>query len=120
MRKYLLRWCYHFHGNKPSKRGQWLNGGEGEAASVSRENLRCAVVEAKDIITREVFPLYECDGQDFVLFQWKAALAVQTGVTRLDGLRMICRDQYVEVFVTGEVNIHPITRPDYDFQSLKR
>ena len=124
MRKYLLRWCYHFNGSKPSVRGQWSPGGsEGDAASVSREGLRCAVIEAKDIRTREVFPLYECDGQDFVIFQWIATQSYSgfsRGAHSVDGLRIIARDQYIEAMVNGDVNPFPISAPNFNFQSLKR
>lgn len=120
-----LRWCFHYHDNKPSVRGQWFGGEEGAAASVSKENLRCAVAEAQDMRTWEIFPLYECDGQDFIIFQWitlrhLGCFSGPLGFIRLEGLRIISRYQYIEVLRNGEVNIFPVEKPNENFQSLKR
>lgn len=125
MKNYLLRWCYHFH-NKPSVRGQWSPAApEGAASLISREGLKCAVIEAKDFRTREVFPLFECDGQDFIIFQWIASRTVQglpsvMGASKIEGLRIIARNQYIEAYTNGEVEIKEIEIPNESFQSLKR
>jgi hypothetical protein len=125
LKRYLLRWCYRYHDGKPDKRGQWLNGVEGEAARITRENLLVAVIEAKDWETRDVFPLYECPGQDFVLFQWLATQRIRMGGPicygegAVVGLRILARNEIVDVFTNGEIVKKP-TNHDYDFASLRK
>ena len=126
MQNLLLRWCYVFTDGR-RKYGQWLNGVEGEAANISRENLAWAVVEAKDYFPRgEVFTIYEVAGPDFVLFQWLGRQQIQFGPTGIIhgaggvfGLRIRARDSIIDVFTNGEVLLKE-TNHDYDFVSLKK
>lgn len=125
MRLYQLRWRYDFPDREPI-RGVWSpSAKEGAAAKISREGLRYAMVEARDLRREKTFVMYTCEGQDFVLFQWIATLHVQQGVmnsravTQVDGLRIIARNEIIECMVNGDVNIKPITTPDFNFKSLK-
>lgn len=83
------------------------------------------MVEAKNLVTRDVSVLYACDAADFVIFQWMAALFCGVGGSgsigrRIEGLRIISRDESIEVLINGDVQIWPRQDHNFNFKSLMR
>lgn len=72
-----------------------------KACFQNKEYLLRASIEAKDIVTRQVFVLAECSGQDFVNFEWLAQVRAfdLTGSKKLPstniGLVLVTRDKRV-------------------------
>ncbi len=110
-RKYLLRWRYDY----PNKIicGMWSNPGEhpsNKAWCQNKEGLIRASIEGKDILTKKILVLAECDGHDFRNFQWIAAARVPamsvkgdyTPLTQLVGMKLLTTDRELSVFDTGQ------------------
>ena len=121
-RQHLLRWRFDYSGNRPAKYGIWSRPGETpevQAWCQNKEGLVRASVEAKDIFTREVRTLAECDGWDFITFQWIAVASLPaifrgtvTPLTRVVGLKMVTRETALEVYDTGDVRVAARTDGD--------
>src|SRR3990172_4226027 len=75
---YLLRWRFDFS-DKPTRYGVWNSSIE-PAWSVNKNNLVRASIEGKDMQTRETRIIAECDGWDFVNFEWVAATPIHIGL----------------------------------------
>lgn len=113
--KYLLRWRFDFANNKPSKYGQWSRPAtrpEDLAAMVNKDALVRASIEGKDRKTRQIVTIVECDGHDFVNFEWINArhhFCANLGATmiapfhRLLGLKLVTRELKACVFLDGTV-----------------
>ena len=120
---FLLRWRFDYFDGKASRWGMWSRPAtrrEDMAAYVSKVNLHRAVIEAKNIETREVFTVAECAGADFQNFQWLSS-ARFSGVGNqlisqsVYGLRLISRNQFIEATVTGGLNIIDRTEEEKNF-----
>lgn len=118
---YLVRWRFDFADSKPSRWGQWNRQGDLQkdmAAFVDKTGLRRAAVEGKNILTRAVTPLAECDGWDFVNFEWLQITAFSSSrpsagsFHKIVGLSLKTRDLITHVLTTGEVGVE--ARPDED------
>lgn len=110
--KYLLRWRYEYKDGKPPLYGQWSPGGkEGAARLADQTNLDRAMIEAKDIVKRDVFTLLECDAAEFIKFEWVTLQSVfmggkiQMGPRRVVGLRILTKYGNMEAFTSGECKI---------------
>ena len=108
---YLLRWRFDF-ADRPSRMGMWSQSGtrdEDKASFVNTTGLVRACIEGKDIATREVKALAECDGHDYVVFKWNAAFistgSFAAGQHVLTGLKLVTRDLELDVFPSGDVKI---------------
>lgn len=100
---YLLRWRFDYL-DRPSKMGQWSRPATLETDMAFFQNkegvIRCSV-EGKDVVSREVKTLAECEGWDYVNFQWMALLRNNgNGQAFLDhvGLKLITREFWIEVY----------------------
>ena len=87
-----------------------------------KDGLVRAAIEAKDVSTREVKTIVECDGWDFVNFQWDAEFRTQMGavngmgVHTLVGLKMVTRDYWISVNqFTGKVRTIKRTEEDKNY-----
>lgn len=112
---YDLR-CVFEYVSKPVWRSQWNRTGDiaSDAAYMqTKTGLLFAVIEGKNIITREIVRLAEYPGGDFCNFQWVAASFVPLNGTsgklnsRLLGLAMITRNNIITVFKDGTIKIDP-------------
>ncbi|CAB4170002.1 hypothetical protein UFOVP901_26 [uncultured Caudovirales phage] len=108
---YLLRWRFDF-ADRPSRIGMWSQSGtrdEDKASFVNTTGLVRASIEGKDVVTREVKALAECDGHDYVVFKWNAAFistgSFAAGQHVLTGLKLVTRDLELDVFPSGDVKI---------------
>lgn len=108
---YLLRWRFDF-ADRPSRMGMWSQSGtrdEDKASFVNTTGLVRASIEGKDVVTRAVKVLAECDGHDYVVFKWNAAFISHgnftTGQHVLTGLKLVTRDFELDVFPSGDVKI---------------
>lgn len=97
------------------------------AAMQPRDNIARASVEGKNVVTREVITLAECDGWDWCLFQWMEEMRYQMGDTAaaaktIVGMQLVTRSIWVEVKDTGEVTRVPRTKEDmsYHYESFGR
>jgi len=107
-----MRWRFDY-ANRPSKWGKWSSPGktpEVMAYTQNKEGVIRACIEIRDVTTQEIKPLVECDGWDFVNFQW-IAIAMTPGnfmgevrpVHALVGLKLITRDNEFAAFANGRV-----------------
>lgn len=122
--KFLLRWRFDFANNKPSKYGQWSRPATIKndlAAMVNKEALVRACIEGKDRKTKEITPIVECDGHDFVNFEWVNArhhLVANLGCSmlapfhRLLGLALVTREMKALVLLDGTVLPRPRTEAE--------
>jgi len=109
---YLLRWRFDFAG-KPCRYGMWSLPATREqdmASRVNTENLVAASIEGKDVQTRAVKTLVECDGHDFVVFEWNAAYVgginpAKGGLQMTVGLKLVTRDLEINVYPSGDVQV---------------
>jgi hypothetical protein len=115
-----LRWRFDFWGNRPSKWGKWSAPGktkEVKAWCQNKEGLCRAAIEGHHRETFEVKTLAECDGHNFVNFQWMA-LAFTPGNFRgtvrplhaLAALKLITREH--EIIVFPDASIAHRVRPE--------
>jgi hypothetical protein len=84
----------------------------------NKEGLVRASVEGKDILTREIKTLAECDGWDYVNFQWMAELRMRSdgyGTSQHVGLKLVTRDFWIEVYARGNVLRVPRTEEDKNY-----
>ena len=118
-KKYDLRWRFDYL-NHPTKKGKWSSPGnspELQAWRQNKENLTRAGIEGQDVETQQIVVLAECDGHDFVNFQWEAVAIFQDGSLRsgkaihaLSGLKILTRENEISVNSRGQV----VTRPRTD------
>ncbi len=116
---YLLRWKFEYHDSKPTKSGIWSRPAVNladMAAMNSKENLRTASIEAKHVETRAITTLAECDGYDFINFEWMAEARTPFGggetVVRLLGIKLVTRETSIHVYPSGDVKI--LARAEHD------
>jgi len=131
-RRYLVRWRFDYLDGKPTKFGSWSRPAADNDPSNQawRHNTKVsrAIVEGKDIRTREVSVLADCRGEDFVNFQWNAVarmnpLAIRGEVvpfTQLAGLKIVTRYTTIDVFETGEVFTSPRPEDNYNYATFGR
>lgn len=116
-KRYTLRWRYDFR-DRPAVYGMWGNPGNGpgnQAWAQNKEGLSRAAVEAKDLDTKEIITLAECDGHDFRNFQWMAIAKVPmnfkgqiTPTSQLVGMKLLTTDFEISVFANGVVKKQPL------------
>jgi hypothetical protein len=92
--------------------GMWSQCGtrdEDKASFVNTTGLVRASIEGKDIASRSVKVLAECDGHDYVVFKWNAAFIsygnFANGHHVLTGLKLVTRDIELDVYPSGDVKI---------------
>ena len=118
-KKYELRWRFDYAG-RPSKYGKWSSPGttpELQAWTHNKEGLARASIEGWNVLTQEIKTLAECDGWNFVNFQWMAvamtpasAVGIAKPVHALVGLKIVTRDDDLVVLASGDAEIVP--RPE--------
>lgn len=119
---FLLRWRYEWP-DRPAKFGMWNQPGDlpvNQAWAQNKDGLAYAVIESKNIKTREIADVVRCPGHDFLNFQWIAAASVSgAGLvrggfgsvvprTKLVGIKMITRDESLAVYVSGQIVRAPL------------
>jgi hypothetical protein len=120
MAMFLLRWRFDY-ADRPSKTGQWSRAATIEtdmAYYQNKEGIVRASIEGKDVITREIKTLAECDGWDYVNFQWMDVVRGRSDglCTRQHiGLKLITRDFWVEVYAKGLIKKIPRTEEDKNY-----
>lgn len=112
-KKYDLRWRFDFAG-RASKWGKWSSPGQSpelKAWSNNKEGLVRACIEGQDVETQSVSVLAECDGHDFVNFQWEAVAMMPANrigqvkpIHALVGLKLVTRDEEICVASSGGVS----------------
>lgn len=113
--KFRLRWRFDFLRNG-LQHGFWDDPGAGrggEAWKVNKDGICRACVEGIDLKTGEVKPIVECDGWDFVNFEWIAAAAMPVSpgprgvkVTgSIQGMVLVTRDKKYKVFLDGRIKV---------------
>lgn len=116
---YDLRWRFDFAG-RPSRYGKWSNPGKSDelkACYQNKEGLVRASIEGQSVLTQEITTLAECDGHDFVNFQWMAVAmtpATLVGLAKpvhaLVGLKIITRE--LELGVASDGSVAKRVRPE--------
>jgi hypothetical protein len=116
---YMLRWRFEYK-NRPAKYGIWgtATGNPVDSAYCQpTDGLVMAMIEGKNITTREIHQLAGCEGSVFRGFQWVAeaslAMAVGAGAhtprTRLSGLKLLTASHVVTVMADGSSESRLIT-----------
>lgn len=111
-----LRWRFEYTDGTAPSIGIWNRpAGNKEdldmyACFQKNRNIRVAMIEGRDVLSREYKVLFEVAGQDFCLFKWVAmasAPALFKGVARprhmLCGLQMVSRYEAWTIFPDGQV-----------------
>ncbi len=122
-RLYRLRWRFEFSDGRPPKYGQWSNPGNIEtdgAWRVNKSNLSRAAVEAECLRTFNITTLAECDGWDFVNFEWQAVASMPgfLGVEAISprgeivGLTLVTRELQLVCFINGDQAVKARTEAD--------
>lgn len=127
-RLFWLRWRFDYGDGKPTKVGMWSDPGpEGDTATKAwchnRGAVARAIIEGKNLATKEIMALAECPGVDFVNFEWMAAASVNpfrldkgyTPLTRLQGLKLKTRDRELRVYEDGRVEDSDRQQEDLSF-----
>jgi hypothetical protein len=113
---YLLRMRFDYHDGKAPWISQWGQTGPNPCDSAwaqSKTNLRRACIEGKNVTTREIVELVECDGHDFVNFEWLATASVPVGALSKEpsvksqtiGAVLVTRDTRSVVFPDGRIHV---------------
>lgn len=110
----MVRWRFDYHDGKPTKVGMWCRPAELQsdmAAFQDKTNLRRAAIEVKEALTAKVYPLVECDGPEFVNFEWAAGSPLAVSLNKpigeqklyhqIIGLTMVTRELRVTVHIDG-------------------
>jgi len=95
--KYLLRWRFDFV-DKPTRLGMW-NSPTGTAWNVNKEGIVAASIEGKNILTREVITLVQCEGHEFVNFKWHAIIKGHTGRFPARPIGMILQTRELDILM---------------------
>lgn len=124
-RRYWLRWRFEYGDGKPAKYGMWSNPGPAndlttKAWNHNRGVVKMAIVEGKDLETKQTVALAACSGEDFVNFEWMAVafvnpFNVKTGTTprtKLAGLKL--KTRYHEHRVDEGGNVETVARTPED------
>lgn len=121
--KYRLRWRFDYL-DKTAKWGMWGHPGpkgdnHTKAWCHNRGKVVRACIEGKDIVTQQIVVLAECDGHDFVNFEWAAAASLPGIIapgfgslkprSRVVGLTLVTREWRIEIIDTGEFERKPRT-----------
>lgn len=110
--KFKLRWRFDFASGL-TRYGMWslpAQTQEDMAAYQNKEGLIRASIEAQDILTADVKTLAECDGWDFLNFQWLAArFGMYVGWDKIIGLKLITREKVITVLASGDIKMQPRT-----------
>lgn len=119
---WLLRWRYEYH-NRPTKYGQWNRHGdrpEDQAWAQTKEGLAYACIEGKNFKTRELKIFARCAADNFINFQWIAAVSTPLRIHgsvkrpgRILGLMLVSRDEYLSVFNHGGMETK-VNETDYN------
>ena len=111
--KYALRWVLEYSDGrrKPGLWGQSTENQADQAWCQPRKGLTRAVIEGKNILTREIVRLVDCPAEDFRVFQWVATASINPfGIrgtvkpqSRLMGLKILTRYKEFQVLGDGKV-----------------
>lgn len=120
---YRLRWRYEFKDGRPPKYGQWSNPGDIDKEGswrVNKDNLSRAAVESECQRTWQEKTVAECEGWDFVNFEWMAVAAVPGFSNQMTihprgqivGLTLVTRDLQLACFINGEQAVRARSEDD--------
>lgn len=122
--KYSLRFAFDYHDGRKAWRSQWNKTGPNATDSAwaqTKTNLRRASIEGKNLLTREIITIVECDGHDFVNFEWLAVVAVPFGTKHMTvegtnvGAVLVTRDNRTTVLGDGTAQIQKRSEEDKKF-----
>lgn len=109
-----LRWRFHYANDRAPAACAWDSAREGEASFTTKDQLRCAAIETMDHMGH-MRRIAECDGHDFINFEWIAQ--ERRGLdgarrTCLVGIKMRTRDMVTDVYKDGEIFARPMSTDD--------
>lgn len=106
-----IRWRFDFLNNKTMRCGYWSRAGDahgGHAWSVDKTHLLRACIEVEDKRTWKVYAAAECDGHNFVNFEWVAGTRAPLNPVRpvalepqIVGMKLVTRDNVATVLMDG-------------------
>lgn len=106
IKRFMLRWRFDYSDSKPTVYGHWDDDTEGVASRVDKTNLRRASIEMLD--PSACAPercVAECDGWDFVNFEWMRVRIMGTGHAQTVALNLKTRDLVTQVSIRGGVHV---------------
>lgn len=105
----------------------WDNPGKldtDKACFNNKDDVICAKIEGKNYLTRETVVLAEIKGEDFMNFQWLANAYLTPGTstprTVLTGMKIVSRNEEIEVFKNGHINKKPLSNGNINFATYGR
>lgn len=122
--RFKIRWRYDYaDGSK--KFGLWSMPGKHDNEKPSRTyNLSVvyAAIEAKSNIDYKIYQLAECDGNNFVAFQYIAMASIApfgikgevTPPTYFGGMKLLTKTNVYQVVPSGHISVKPITSGELD------
>jgi hypothetical protein len=123
---YLLRWKFDYL-KRPPRAGMWDTPGTldiDKACFNNKDDVIWAKIEGKNCITRETVVLAEINGADFMNFQWMANAYLRPGSSKpqtvLTGLKIVSRNEEIEVFKNGMINKKPLKNDNINFATFGR
>lgn len=106
--KLRLRWRYDYL-DKPSRCGVWSRPADhvGDMAAFNNKGIVvAALIEAQDVHTDAVRVVAECQGADFVNFEWIAAtVGYDAAYSKIMGLTLVTRNERCSVYVDGSASV---------------
>jgi hypothetical protein len=112
--RFLLRWRLEYR-DRPPKYSIWNMSGiaqSDQAWCQTRNGLSRAIIEAKDLVTREIKVIVDCPADIFRLFQWIAIQKLDFKSTRKDarnvGIALVTNDLRIEAYEWGQVIQRPL------------
>ncbi len=116
----LVRWRLTWHSGKDIV-GRWSKDAEQDdeqAWSHSKDGLAHAIIETKNIRTKEIKVVASIGGQDFCNFEWINFVKYRGPAVykpTIMGLNLVCREDVVSIFMDGHVEHKKKTLPDEIF-----
>ncbi len=113
--KKLIRWKFEYFDGKPNKFGAWNSMGSDKSTwawCASKENLKYAIIEEKDFITRVIKERVRVDGYNFINFNWLAGTSFQPFSQIQEakqpgyiiGLSLTTIDEVITVGIDGKIS----------------
>lgn len=101
-----VRWSFDFK-DKASVKGIWNNPGDSfnRAYKVDKRGMVRASIEAQHMQSGRVTRLIEVNAEDFVNFQWDAGMQLNTGATKILGLKLVARNKTYKVDNRGILDV---------------
>lgn len=115
--RYWLRWRFEYDHKSP-RLGMWNRQSDIESDQAwcqPRVGLSRVMIEAKDMVTKDIKVVIDCPAAEYRNLQWISCHHVKSGITYNVGLQMLTRYWRLKVFGIGQVEQEALTQEEMDF-----